>query len=708
MEIFKSICPCHNKEYLIEVRSTIKDHEGNLVCIEPFCSHGKTKQETHAMVYAKIVSRYSLIYEQYTGNSVVYKVNAEKMFYQWFIEYYVPKSTVRLNALTNQKNPLVPGSVNLARFVPDLTRKVDAYIEQNQCSKFPPGSLRALCRVHTSIEEILVKKVNYNGKEYPRLIFTSNFYTSREEKVLYLMKDFSFDTADRRYLTAVRNFITPALRMLEYKLRSDKYIGKLDFQYSPRENINRIKMLTSGGFINAKKSNFYCDGVAVKVMASGKKVYLFEASTRKLHRFMIDLAMEMDPRFQTYCITKVKGEPRYHFFKQFSGLDKFLVKGREFFIPELCLTILSDMMHKKRMLFERGDVITIGVKPWYGGWYDLAVKMNYNNPEIFWVDGDITALDKHIQDWMLYLYLARGARYYNWSGMNRVQRRVLKKLYAILMYHVTNKITLHVGTIWRLIRGVMYSGGKETSHGDSWIMALIFYVYVFYKMYEYPHAAPFIYSALLSDFIAIIVYGDDHIWCALKCFRHILNAHSFHEFLRDKFGMELRDFKEYDEFLSVPDYGNGTLTYAGPKFLKRYFVENFLPGAAPVLPYKPYFESTLRLCTVKEEEDFPGLYLKAIGQAWDTTGTNTFMYGVARYVYDYASAHSSKTPAEIVQEWSLDPSKAEIMRSMSKKAMMPRDAFINGFPTLEELQSRHVYNPDSNGNKPDLEPMFGW
>jgi hypothetical protein len=303
----------------------------------------------------------------------------------------------------------------------------------------------------------------------------------------------------------------------------------------------------------------------------------------------------------------------------------------------------------------------------------------------------------------LYLYLMAGARYYDWAGMNPSQRTMLKRLYLILAYHVTNKITLQPGSFWRLIRGVMYSGGKETSHGDSWIMALVFYMYVEHIKQTHPTDASYIEQCLTLRFIAIIVYGDDHVWCAPKVLRHLLNANSFARFLKEYLGMELRDFKEYDKFLSDVDHSTGLMRYRGPKFLKRYWIPSSdleIEGSAPVLPYKHYLEPLVRCCTVTEEEDYLGLLAKTIGQMWDTMGTNEMAYTAIKAIYDHVSARISCTPKDLYNQWKDDPVKVKYLLTMSKKSTMRLEDFFDTVPTLEFLQSRHAFVPELSNNRP--------
>jgi len=429
------------------------------------------------------------------------------------------------------------------------------------------------------------------------------------------------------------------------------------------------------------------------------------AAIKEVHKVVVTLCHDKVYVFQPYNITKLKGEHRYMFEKALEKIPEALNRVREFFIPSLSLTLISELIHKYRMLIERGDVITIGCTPWYGGWYQLAKSLNYDNPDLFWADGDITGLDKHFTDRELTAYLISGMRYYDWQGMNPSQRTLLKRLYLLMTYHVVNKITVQPGTFWRLIRGVMYSGGKETSHGDSWIMALIFFMFIEYIAFMHPTDAPYIRQCLMLRFIAIIVYGDDHVWCAPKAVRHIINVAAFARFLKEFFGMDLRDYKEYDQFLSQVDHCRGTFLYKGPKFLKRYWIPGTdidISGCAPVIPYKAYLETLVRACTVTEEEDIPGLLLKLIGQAWDTMGTNELTYDVLRQLYEYAINKTKLTPRQIYEIWKTDASKAKFLASMAKKATIGEKEFFEAFPSLELLQSRHTFLPELCNNRPTV------
>jgi len=263
---------------------------------------------------------------------------------------------------------------------------------------------------------------------------------------------------------------------------------------------------------------------------------------------------------------------------------------------------------------------------------------------------------------------------------------------------MVNKITLMPGDIWRLIIGVMYSGGPETSHGDSWVMALMFYTYMVHVTTQYPQYSTFIYMMLERELIRIIIYGDDHVWCCPTILHDVINVKGFAKFLKEYWRMELRDYKEYSSFISEVDLSTGTFIKRGPKFLKRYFIESFIPGAAPILPFKEPIETLLRMCTVSEEDGYPGLLLKSIGQAWDTMGTNLVAYESAKLVFELATSHCVETPRQIVERLQLSGDHRKLVKNMYRKFHLSREEMMS-FPSIEALQSRHVLIPELINNK---------
>jgi len=196
-------------------------------------------------------------------------------------------------------------------------------------------------------------------------------------------------------------------------------------------------------------------------------------------------------------------------------------------------------------------------------------------------------------------------------------------------------------------------------------------------------------------YIVIVVYGDDHIWCCPKMFRHIINVRGFADFLREVCDMNLRDYREYDDFLSVKDEFGG-IAKAGPKFLKRFFIACNTPGLPKVLPYKPMTEAMLKMffSDTGVKEDY---ILKAIGAAYDTMGTNVVWYQFVKYFYDSMMAGDIRSPREMYEECVQRRDFALKFNKVVYMAGMTSSQLYDHFPTLNELMKRHV--PDRNYNK---------
>jgi len=296
---------------------------------------------------------------------------------------------------------------------------------------------------------------------------------------------------------------------------------------------------------------------------------------------------------------------------------------------------------------------------------------------------------------MLMLYVASGRRYYNWKAMDSECTRVLEYLIKTLMYHISHKLVLHLGTFWRFMRGVMYSGGKETSHGDSWIMAFIYYCYVVSVAYDNPSAATYIYDALEVQAIIIAAYGDDHVWSCPKIFRHLINARGFANFLSECCLMTLRNYKEYDSFLSVPDYITGGLKSKGVVFLKRYFIATPDPALAKVLPYKPINDTMINLMLKEEGCEYVDVLFSCFGQAWDTQGTNPVAYRYVKKFYErLIGSYPVELPVDVLKKYlASGDGKTKLNKLMRRTHITERDLFMS-FPSMKTMLARHVYVPD--------------
>jgi len=347
-----------------------------------------------------------------------------------------------------------------------------------------------------------------------------------------------------------------------------------------------------------------------------------------------------------------------------------------------------------RRKIETGNLIRIGMTFNWGGAYELAKYLHYDDDRFFWVDGDISQLDKNIQDWMLMLYIACGGRYYAWQDYDDAAKECMEFFIKTLMYKISHKIVLHLGNFWQFMRGVMHSGGKDTSHGDSWIMALLFYLYCMDVIDRNPHIADMVINCLLQLVIVIVVFGDDHIWCAPTVLRSYINAAGWTQFLAQVCHMTLRDAKEYTSFLSTVDHVSGTFLYKGPVFLKRRFVASYITGTAPVLPYKDINETMINLFLKEQDADPIDYMLSCVGQMYDTMGTNeiAFRY-VKKFFDDVCNYYVIVNPQDALREALGDPDRRLKVIKHMRRVHLTDVEILASIPTLKKLQSWHRYVP---------------
>ena len=133
-------------------------------------------------------------------------------------------------------------------------------------------------------------------------------------------------------------------------------------------------------------------------------------------------------------------------------------------------------------------------------------------------------------------------------------------------------------------------------------------------------------------------------------------------------------------------------------FLKRYFVlqKPFGPGFPAVVPFKPTHDTILKLFANKDND--PRTYpLQAIGQAYDTLGTNPVSYAMVRQFYDYWMRVLDFTPYDF-QAVLARMHKSQSNRLFKKIGMDVRTTMPT-FPSLELLMSMHKIDREKGTNK---------
>jgi len=659
------------------------------------------KDDMLANVYSEIVGRY------YIEKSTV-KVRKEfhyATYLSFYRQYYASKSSIALRPPTSHTNPILETSIFPSQFIRPLVKILsDQYImDVSRIQNVVPGSLVDRCLRVLRWDEIVYENFsycmdfqgNYVGPTFPRVVFSTNNMTA--SKQARMMKGFGRDTARRGpTFQLLRRYLPPALRAMSVALDTQKYVGRLHLQWNPKEALNWVNLNTGGGLSIAKTGTIESRGNTIMVHDTGKKIFLIESSLKHVHEFIMSVLLGKPIYLIDLEAIRAKQEWRKASKFSYEDLVKLMEKMREFFCPSLNLIIFSDFLMRDRRKIETGRMIRIGMNFNHGGADILYKYLHGGDKNFFWVDGDITEIDKSIQDWMLMLYIATGSKYYAWQDYDEKAQEKIEFFVKTLMYKISHKIVLHLGNFWQFMRGVMHSGGKDTSHGDSWIMSLMFYLYCMEVIDRNPHIADLVMNCLVMGIIVIVVYGDDHIWASLQVLRAYMNAKGWTEFLGRVCHMVLRDAKEYDSFLSIVDHQSGTYIYRGPVFLKRRFIESFIPGSAPVVPFKDIHETMINLF-LKDDADVIDYMLSCVGQMYDTMGTNVVAYRYVKRFFDLVCNYYVITnPLDMLKKALEDPERQrKIAKYMRRLHMTDMDIWLS-IPSLGKLQSWHKFDPEKS------------
>lgn len=649
-------------------------------------------EDMWADIYAHLVGAY------YLENSSVLAYASFRDIHStsFLLDYYTSTNQKRIMPMYRVKNqPQKSGVIMNKKIKPIIKECFFEYLYRASGIRFndrkiKKDSLVALCIDSLSWSSMLYKPVDVGGTMCSRVIYTTNEMSPHKMMTLY--KQFGRNTTYRGTVTMQMNKLVPIVLNNMYKFfGTTKYKNKLKFRISPRIVLKEMTLTNGGGYLATRCSP---DTRDILHKQTGAKAYLVVAALKVIFAMIAHYKKGTTVEFQPICIVRLKGEIKILLNKISNDLLKAQDKCREFFIPCLILTIIS-IFFMERMKYECGKIIKIGMRWWHGGAEELAIQLNYNMPDMIWVDGDIDGFDKSIGDYFLYLYMASLRYYYDESTMGDDERKVYNGFWRYLTYHLINKVVLHVGSIWTVMQGVMPSGAKETSHGDSWILAFYFYMFIEIQREKHPYAAAYIDTCLQAGFITIVVYGDDHIWCVPRALWGIINLEEWTMFLRVYCKSELRDGRSYNKFTTEINENSGLVVKPGPVFLKRYFIENSGPDdiRAKILPFRPVTEQIMKLFASENHEDMDYV-VSSIGHALDTMGTNECSYRIIKKFYSYFKGRKAVSYKELVKRYKADPGRMSKLTDLVKKMGSEPENIYDCFPSRRRLALMHVYDKE--------------
>jgi len=267
--------------------------------------------------------------------------------------------------------------------------------------------------------------------------------------------------------------------------------------------------------------------------------------------------------------------------------------------------------------------------------------------------GDIKSLDTSITAIPLVLYLMF-AQVWILRDDSDPNYRMFQYILEACSEHLAGKTVRWLHDFILLI-GVMPSGSLETSHGDSWIVGVIYWMsYIFAEMDAATRDdRRLIWKYLSKRMIAIFVYGDDFLKTYPRDIAHIVNVKRFAKYLEYSHGIQMKNMEEFQSLKSYYRVVANEIVepiYRGPSYLKRQFLdsanfnlEQLCPKIAPIVSYRPFPQYQWR-AGVPKDRDAP-IYVnlaRLLGLVYDTLGIDPISYHFLEYLYQMTYRISEK------------------------------------------------------------------
>jgi len=445
------------------------------------------------------------------------------------------------------------------------------------------------------------------------------------------------------------------------------------------------------------------------VNTCGKKAVTLEAVLNNL----IGYLSGKDPPMETYFNIAPKDET---FAAGLNALEdeyknaKFQDKLRMFVIPNTFYILLERLCCGVRCIIERGGIIMIGFK-WSRGGADRLAKMfgvtRKNWRKKVFGDGDVTNLDLNIHQVFLRIFYESGLVYYK-KGTKEYEQ--LKELITYLVERVTQRISHLFGKLWAIITGGMPSGCLMTSHGDSFIMALWFYMFCVHQMDGCsPELAEKIERELMTMIILIIVYGDDHVICTSRDpdIMNKINIFQFRDWLAKYLSVQLRDCRHDIPYVTVATKGPFAQR-TGMIFLRHHVVLNDRysePGQPEFIPYRESREPIQKAVwgRTPRDRDEVDVALSCIGHAYGTYASNAWTYEWLKALHQSCIKLSGMKAHDCLSKAISRIGKDDLAKT--KQLGISADELRSGFPSWKTLVERNIWDATYH-EKPSSLPEY--
>jgi len=282
-----------------------------------------------------------------------------------------------------------------------------------------------------------------------------------------------------------------------------KELSEINFK-----DLNQTYLGSSSGIHPGYKEECKVEsGEKLLISPNGKKVENFEADLQAILKFLC-----WDEEFEVFYSISPKNEIYFNQEKCLSRekFAEFAQKARVFVIPTSTFMLAEKLVSKMRMMKERG-MIRIGQKWVYGGAWKLAKVLGIDLTNCWlplMVEGDVKKFDQTVQAIFVRLYMSTMLVH---EDPNSPDYPAKKKLVEFLAKKLATRVTRIYGDLWGIHKGGVPSGCFNTSHMDSWIMGLYFFLFGAYQVASCPEEdREEVERAVLA--ILLVVYGDDHLY----------------------------------------------------------------------------------------------------------------------------------------------------------------------------------------------------
>jgi hypothetical protein len=481
--------------------------------------------------------------------------------------------------------------------------------------------------------------------------------------------------------------IQPAMDLLYHKMKIktfNKTEGKFTFI-----DLKDMYLGASNGINLGEYFEIFTDTMEhpIIVSAKGKKCDTFLSDVEAILEFL----RTGDKPLIHWNVT-AKNENFFSWAKQASDVDweAWKKKVRLFIIPSSVFILMERMVSRVRVMKERGWVISVGHAHSRGGADKIARMlgidlMNCLKPII--EEGDAKNFDQTVLEYFVNLYYSTMLIH---EDPNTPDYAIKKELVRVLIEDMIARLTRIFGDVFAFVRGQVPSGCWNTSHMDSWIMAMYFMLFGVHQIEQAPEEDKEGMEDHLYNIIMIIVYGDDHLWNKGESkYSAYFGAHQFADFCKTYFRVEIRDIVTGATFVS--DVSIGWIIRRGATFLKHQFIINPVKGdgQCQFLPFRESREFMIRAVWGREtkQRDCLDVLMSVIGHAYGTYASNRDAYDRLFFLYE-SLLEEMNLPVGVVL--------ADVVRRIGYDDMkklrqvgINSDELLRGFPTWETLVEKN-------------------